>query len=149
MKGRFCYEKTGYDIDAIKNEVSKYSVSKSIGTSKVTNVTYSLSLDSEIAVNFYLTTSDGSDPNVTVTFNGKNYTAERQGDGRYKIKISNIPINKLGDTITVTGDGELTVTASALAYVNAKLGKAETTEGTHNALAALYKYYIAAVAYAG
>ena len=143
------YYETGYDIDAIETAVSGYGVSKDFGASKVTNVSYSLSLDSKIAVNFYLTTSDGSDPDVTVTFNGKNYTAERQGDGRYKIKISNIPIDKLDDDVTVTGDGGFTVTASALAYVNAKLGKAETTEGTHNAMAALYKYYEAANDYVG
>ncbi|MBQ2468058.1 MAG: hypothetical protein II503_00105, partial [Clostridia bacterium] len=76
----------------------------------------------------------------------------RQDSGRYLIEIADIPAFALGDTydITISADGEATVSLSALSYayavLNAESGPFDTDEA-RLAATALYRYYAAARAY--
>ena len=77
------------------------------------------------------------------------YTAERQSDGRYLVRIPNIPAHRLGEMITVTGTAgsAFTVKVAALSYVRSVLNSSSSNGAAKNALSALYAYCAAVLAF--
>ena len=119
--------------------------------SGIDRVNYSLSLNSDTSINLYLTPAAGFEGPVTATLDGRSLEAQRQADGRWRVVIEGIPAHKLGDayTVRVTAGTEFTVAVSALSYMNALLSSEAYAQDTaaQNAMAALYRYYTATMAY--
>ena len=129
--------------------LSGSGMAKDIADTAVSGVTYNLNLDSTITVNIKL--SAGESLNASGTFDGRVIAGEETEDITL-VHVAGIPIKKLGETITVTGTGstngaEYTVTLSGLSYIRAILNKPSSSKAAKNAMAALYEYYLAAVAY--
>ena len=138
-----------YDCDAIKAAVEDKAFAKDISGASIADVSYSLNLSSETSINVYIKPESGVPVTASAIFNGKDYEAELQPDGRYLVKITGIPATLLGETITVTGDadGAFSISVSALSYVRSVLNNDSFSENAKNAVSALYNYYIAAAAY--
>ena len=141
-----CYAES-YDIDAVKTAVANYAIDRTL-CGDIEKVTYSLQMDSDTAICLHfkpVTDYNGS-------FAADGFTATKQKDGRYLVKIPNIDAHKLGDPYTVvvtTTNGESTVTVSALSYVKGILNAEAYQNNTaaQYAVAAVYHYYAAAAAY--
>ena len=140
-----------FELESIRTAVQNYTLTKKIDGSKVTKATSCLNLESETALDVFLTVEAGTELTASATFNGKTFTAVRQKDGRYRIRVSGISAHQLGDAITITGTagGDFTITVSALAYVRAMLGLEAYSGDAWNAMAALYQYHAAAMKYRG
>ena len=138
-----------YDYADILSKVSPKAFVKTLGTSNVEKATYKLHLDAETTVDVYLTPKNGAAITASATFNGKTYTAVKQSDGRYLVRIPNISAHMLGDMITINGTAgsAFTVQVCALSYVRSVLNNAGSTEAAKNGLASLYAYYDATMAY--
>jgi len=137
-----------YAGTGLVSSLSGYGVSASL-SSNVTAASYSLSLDSETAINIYLTTDSElteSDIGVSApegtTFD---YTAEKAGS-RTRVTITGIGAHELGSEFTVTV-GTSWIKASALSYVQKTLSNGNAAPENKNAAAALYAYYEKAVEY--
>ena len=139
-----------FDLDSIRNAVDSYAFVKNIEGSKITETTYRLNLESETMVDVFLTVEDGTELTASATFNGKTFTAVKQADGRYRIRVSGISAHLLGETITITGTAgsDFTITVPALAYARAVLNSDEFDADAKNTMAALYQYYAAVKQYA-
>ena len=133
-----------YNMDEVKTAVSGYTLNLNKGASEVGEALMRLSLDSETALSVRLTVEDDTPLTATAQLNGKTFTAEKQNDGSYIIKIVGIKASQLGSTITINGTagGEFSVTVSALAYVNSILNSSTYSNNTDakNAMASLYYY---------
>ncbi len=135
----------GFDITAYKG-------------SEVAKITYSLSLDSETALNIYLTPAE----NVEFTneiFSVKkgnedysHYIMEKVG-ARYRVKITGIGAHELGTGFNIevgSGENKTTISnVSVVSIVKKYLNPENTTikDATKKAATALYYYYQAAIAY--
>ena len=126
-----------------------YAISATLDTDVITKASYSLDLESETAINFYLTTdSELSKDNVSVTAPSGttfNYTVEKVGS-RYRVQITGIGAHELGTEFALR-TGNTTISASAMTYVRQRLANANASEVTKNAAAALYAYYQEAINY--
>ena len=133
------------DYDTVQTSTDIYAlVNNNIGGSGITDVTYSLNLDSSTAINIYLTVSNDYKGNVSAYLDGGTVSiADKLSNGTYKIKIDDIPAHKLGTTSTVTINAAKTFTLeiSALSYVNAALKYYREDTKLCDAMTALYKYY--------
>ena len=144
---------TTEEIRQVSTDVKPYAfVNENVGGSGVTNIEYSLNLDSSTAVNIYFTVSDDYTGNVGAYLGtGTENLAVRQGSNSnvYRVQIDDIPAHKLGDTSTVriATAKEFEVRFSALSYVNAVLDYFPDDEEMCRAVTALYKYYTATMAY--
>ena len=99
-----------------------YAISATLDSAVITAASYSLDLDSETAINFYLTTeSELTKDNVSVTAEGATfeYTVEKIGS-RYRVQITGIGAHELGTVFTLT-TGNTTISASAMTYVQQRL----------------------------
>ena len=138
-----------YDINAVKAAVADYAIDRTY-SSDIEKVSFSLLMDTDTSIYLYFKPVSGYTGGFTVD----GYTATKQSDGRYLVKIPNIGADKLGTTYTVvatTDAGSTTVKVSALSYVKGVLD-AYTTDSekdvhAQNAAAAIYRYYAAANAY--
>ena len=137
-----------YDTDAVGEALAAYAAVKDYGDSRLTGVSYRLRLDSETALDVYITAESGVEVTAEASFNGKTYTARKQDDGRYLIHISGIPAHLLGTPAVITGDagGAFRITVSALSYARDVL-TGDCGADAKNAMAALAAYYDAAIAY--
>ena len=127
-----------------------YSISATLDKTVIKSASYSLDLESETAINFYLTTdSELTKDNVSVTAEGADfeYTVEKVGS-RYRVRITGIGAHELGTVFTMT-TGNTTISASAMTYVQQSLANSRASRAAKNAAAALYAYYEAAIAYRG
>ena len=142
------YYTESFDYDMILPEVESLAFVKELGSSKITKATYKLHLDSTTTVDVYLTPEEGTEVTASAAFNGKTFSAEKQSDGRYMVRIPDISAHQLGDMITITGDadGTFTVMVSALSYTRSVL-KNNTNKPEMDGLSALYQYFAAVMAY--
>ena len=157
---------TDSDVQEAAQEVRKYAADYDISNSAITKLTYSLVLDSETALNIYLTPSDtlkpslvGStgdietpeiDSGVCAYLDGSTENlAVLQSDGRYRVQISGISAHLLGEmhTIRVIAGGTFDIKISALSYVNAVLSSSAFGNSAKQGVTSLYKYYTSAIAY--
>lgn len=126
-----------------------YAISATLDKDVITKAGYSLDLDSETAINFYLTTeTELTKDNVSVTAaegTTFEYTVEKVGS-RYRVQITGIGAHELGTAFTMT-TGNTTITASAMTYVQQSLANSNAAAATKNAAAALYEYYLQAINY--
>lgn len=105
-----------------------------------------LSLDAKTSIYLYFDVADTYKDGLTVTVDGKNAMVE-EIDGQYRVVISGISAHLLGKAYTVVVNGTMTVNVSALSYAHAVLSGTTVSENAKNAMAALYAYYNATVAY--
>ena len=123
------------------------------GESGIEKVTFSLYLDSDTALYFYLKPNDGFSGDVTALIDGEN-VAEKVGD-RYRVAVPDISAHLLGTeyTVDVNAGGNFQLKASAMSYVklafDAYTGTTDKDEHAQKAMTALYRYYAAAAAMKG
>ena len=124
--------------------------------SEVTKITYSLSLDSETALNIYLTPAENvefTNENFSVRKGNVAYTdyiVEKVG-ARYRVKITGIGAHELGTGFNIevgSGENKTTISnVSAVTVVKKYLANNTIKAETKKAATALYYYYQAAIAY--
>ena len=147
------YYTESYDLEAINAAVKDYERTAEIVEADIANITYSLSLDSETALNIFVAPQQSYDGNVEISIanlSADDYTITKQSDGRYKIVISNIAAHNLGKTFNIsvtTANGETTYNVSALSYVYAVLNNASFDETAKYAVSSIYKFYEATMNY--
>ena len=128
----------------LPSSISGFDVAASLDNATIVSATYSLTLDTETALNIFLTPAEGitlTKENVSVAATGAyvEYAVEPAGS-RYRVRITGIGAHELGTKITITA-GTSTVTASALSYVQKCLANENAKPEAKNAAAALYRYY--------
>ena len=139
-----------YNYTTIKGAVSAKAIDRQIEGNDIEKITYSLTLDSETAINVYFQMAAGYNGSFSAKLDGDTYTASKQSDGRYLIKIKGISAHLLDDVhnIAVTTDGGgATVKVAALSYVYGLLDMADASDEYKLAAAAIYSYSQAAEAY--
>ena len=147
----------------IRQELASYPpLSMQLNSSDVTGVNASLSLDSETTLDLMLTTNENAGFKdvtlATISSNGLRrespYEPELVGS-RYRIRVDGIRAQDLDKPIIVSGYTEneadythFIINASPLSYAYAVLNAdAFASNHGHDALCALYNYYLAAQAY--
>ena len=135
--------------DAMEN-TEPYQIIRDNQCSDISNIGFSLLLDSKTSIRVYLTPADGFNGTFTsVTVDGKSATVTPKS-GMYMIEIQNISAHELSTTHTVvvtTANGTATITVSALSYVYRLLEVYPTDTVAKNAAVAIYRYSLAADAY--
>ena len=124
--------------------------------SEVTKITYSLSLDSETALNIYLTPAENvefTNENFSVKKGNEDYShykVEKVG-ARYRVKITGIGAHQLGTGFNIevgSGENKTTISnVSAVTIVKKYLANNTIKTETKKAATALYYYYQAAIEY--
>ena len=151
---------TSDEISEIKNgvETAGKKFSKTL-VKNVSNITYSLTFDTDTAINIYITPAEGYTGGFSAAIDGGQPSAcVRQSDGSYKYTISGIPAHKLGDVYEVSvsdysGGTAASVTVSPLSYVWSLIIMSESDTNTElnkaraDVACALYRYYEAAISY--
>lgn len=147
MKGESEY--TESDIIAAREAVSDYTIIRDTGNSGISDIPFSLLLDSETTIRLYLTPKDDYKGSIEAYINGGTNNQAVLTDGKYIVNITGISAHKLGDTYTVRviAGEEFNVKVSALSYVNTMLNRDDVTENEEKGLAALYNYYRTTMAY--
>lgn len=137
--------------------LDEFAYSRTGEISGITSINRSLTLDSKTAINIYFTVDKGMDFSCNVTNKyGMDvyfeYTLIDNGT-RWRVTIPGIYASELGDTYTINVMDEIWIKTSALSYADTVLGM-EGTENENenvmynkNAMAAMYQYYKAAIAY--
>ena len=141
---------TDDDIEEIRQRVSDYSIVRDTGNSGIEKVTFALELDSETIIDVYLKPKDGYAGAVEAYLDdSKENIATLQSDGRYLVQISGVSAHLLGNTYTihVNAGEEFDVKVSALSYVSSILNAANSAKDIKEAVASLYDYYDATMAY--
>ncbi len=127
------------------SDLSQYAIQKQL-SSDISGVSYSLTLDSDTAINLFIIPAPGYDGDIAVTVDGNNAVPVLTG-GRYKIVISGINSLNLAHmhhVVITTSTGQSTVDVSVLSYAYAAMN--DSTEA-RMAMSALYDYYLKSVAY--
>ena len=137
-----------YDELPLPEELDKsYPITFS-PTDDITGGSFSLSLDSETMINFYLSPASAVTGTVAVTKGNSSVEFEEKTyNGMYLISIPGIAAHQLGDAYTVTIDVDPIISGSALSYVEKTWDNENLTEATRNTSKALYGYYQEAMAY--
>ena len=137
-----------YNYDEVTASLAEHTVTYDCGTSNVDSLSYRLVLDSGTMLDLFMD-AGGANIVATGTFNGKTYEAERQKDGRYRIRVPNISAHLLGETLHVEGDsgGEFSVDVSALSFAHTVLSHNLYGNEGNDAMCAFAAYYEAVKAY--
>ena len=115
--------------------------------SKITKVTYSLEFGTTIALEIFFTVEAGTEfsASATCASTGKTYRAYLADDGRYKIRISGILVQELGNmfvSVTGTAGSDFTLDVHPFGYINKAVKSSSTLK--KDAMTALYFFYDAA-----
>lgn len=141
--------KDTYDVDAVADAVADREIVRENDTNgDVSKITYSLKMDSEIAIEVFFKMKSRYAGAFTVTLDDETYTAVKES-GRYVVRITNIPAHELGVTHMIevtTANGTAHVEVSALSYVKSILDAYED-DVSRNTAAAIYAYAAAADAF--
>ena len=145
------YYKQSFDLNAIGSAVAKYAVVRDNKTNgDLSGVpSYALMLDSETSIKAFFTPASGYTGSLKVTIDGKNATVKKDGN-RFYVQTSGISAHKLGEAHTIvatTDHGTATIKVSALSYVDTVLKATTVSAAAKNAVAAIYCYYEAVMAY--
>ena len=125
-------------------------IERDISGTDIEKITYSLTLDSDTAINLYFKMAEGYSGKFEAKIGEENATPELLSDGRYRVKIKGISAHLLDDVhnIAVTTDGGgAIVQVAALSYVYGLLDMADASDEYKLAAAAIYSYSQAAEAY--
>ena len=139
-----------YNLENIKSEVAYKGIERDISGTDIEKITYSLTLDSDTAINLYFKMAEGYSGKFEAKIGEENATPELLSDGRYRVKIKGISAHLLDDVhnIAVTTDGGgAIVQVAALSYVYGLLDMADASDEYKLAAAAIYSYSQAAEAY--
>lgn len=144
---------TEADVQAAADAVKDCTILRNSDGSGIEKITFSLYLDSDTSLYFYLQPEAAFDGTLQAYLRDSDgeITVKKTGDGRYRVAVPGIPAHKLGTdyTVAVTAGGAFALRASAMSYVNALL-HAEAYRNNlpaRYAMTALYHYCQAAAAY--
>ena len=112
-------------------------------------MTYSLEFGTTIALEVFFTVEPGTDFSASAycEYTGKTYRAYLADDGRYKIRVSGISVQELGNmfiSISGTAGSEFTVDLHPFGYIhNAVSTTSETQKALlkKDAMTALFLFY--------
>lgn len=144
------YNSTFYNIAIDGTKDAKYLPQKSVDeNSTITKMTYSLEFGTTIALEVFFTVAPGSDFSASAycEHTGKTYRAYLADDGRYKIRVSGISVQELGDmfiSITGTAGSDFTVNVHPFGYIYNAVSSSSTAEKAQlkkDAMTALYLFY--------
>ena len=144
---------TDADIEAVKTASSEYAFKRVSNNASIKNLQATLLLDSDTVFNVYFQSNNFSGTVLAKVDNQGSYPPPLQSYGKYRgyylVEILNIPAHKLGEmhTVKIEANGVTELNVSALTWANLVLKNSAFSEKTKKAATALYKYYIAAVAY--
>lgn len=118
-------------------------------TTTITKLTYSLEFGTTIALEVFFTVAPGTEFSASAycEHTGKTYRAYLADDGRYKIRVSGISVQELGDmfiSITGTAGSDFTVDIHPFGYIYNAVSSTSTTEKAQlkkDAMTALYLFY--------
>lgn len=119
------------------------------GTPDFRKLSFALVCDSATEMRILFTVASGYIGTLTATVDGTAINVTELGTSK-AVQIANIPAHRLSEPHTIvitTGNGSVTITASALAYVKVLLGAYPNNANATNAAAAIYGYSAAADAY--
>ena len=144
-----CYT-TEYDIEAVKTAVADYGVVRENNSNGdiPKKASYTLLVESETKVRASFTPDSGYNGTFSVTLDGKEYTAVKNGD-KYVVDTPGIPsydLDKAYMIVATTDHGTSSIRISALSYVKSVLNSSTNTTA-QNAMASIYYYATAAKAY--
>ena len=132
-------------------DLASYQATKNGSITQITGVSRALALDHGTDILLYFNCADGYTPDIAVTDKDGNAVAcplTKDESGRYVLTIPNISAHRLGDFYTVSFDnGAMTIDICALSYAYSVLNSSASSTNQKNAVAALYAYYQAAIAY--
>ncbi len=136
---------TAYEYTA--DDLSGYAIRKELNDD-LAAVNYSLTLDTDTAINLFFTPAQGYTGGLTAKLsNGKELKVMKTG-GRYRVTIPGISAHLIGKTydlvITTETNGQSTVSVSALSYAYACM---EEGDPARTLMSAFYDYYLKALAY--
>jgi len=130
-----------------KQDLDSYKIQRNLKEEDIASVSYSLTLDTNTAINLYATPAEGYTGAVTAALSdGTNLDVVKTGS-RYKITISGVSahlLSKMYEVKITTEHGESTVNVSALSYAYACM---DDTDPAKMVMSALYDYYLKAIAY--
>lgn len=133
------------------SELKRFAISKpDAAATGITNVLMSLTLNTATKLHLYIIT----DSEVTINDDRFIQTTVSMGGvdtACYRYTISNIGVGHLGKPETITLNtskaNDATITVSPLSYIYAAINANTLTEYQNKALASIYYYYRAAIAY--
>ena len=143
-------------VQAAKAGVSQYRIDKQLNDSGISNVYYSLSVDSKTTVNVYLEAENNVNiESAEVTGTNRPVSTDkvtRNGVEYYHVAIKNLSADELGDVYKIdvkTDQGEAVINLSAMTYVYSILNSSGYANNltAHYAVTALYNYYMATKSY--
>ena len=139
------------NIEAAKKAVQDFNVVRDPGNSGIEKVSFSLYLDSNTSLYFYLTPEKDFSGDVTAELvepaDGKMKIRVEQIGERYRVAVPDISAHLLGTTckVNVSAGGDFMLEASALSYVNLLMNSdTYKNEFAPKAMTAMYRYYAAA-----
>ena len=144
---------TNADIEAVKTASSAYAFKRVSNNASIKSLQATLLLDSDTVFNVYFQSNNFNGTVLARVDNQGAYPPPIQSSGRYRgcylVEILNIPAHKLGEmhTVKIEANGVTELNVSALTWANLVLKNSAFSDKTKKAATALYKYYIAAVAY--
>ena len=134
-------------FDMSEIEVDDHGIAVENAGNLFSKVSFSLVLDSETALRYYVTPKDEvAFDDLTITCTGEKEPTWKQSGKRYIVQVPNISAHQLSTKYTLT-IGDATFTASGLSYVKMMLTAYENDNDALNAAAAIYHYSAAANAY--
>ena len=139
-----------YDLETIKSEVAYKGIERNISGTDIEKITYSLTLDSDTAINLYFKMAEGYSGKFEAKIGEDTATPELLSDGRYRVRIKGISAHLLAwpyNVSVTTENGSATVKVSALSYVHGLLATEGASDVYNNAAAAIYSYWKAADEY--
>ena len=148
MDCEYTYDKS--DFETVSNDTKDYAIVRNVPEgSGIKNVSFALVLDSETAIEIYLTSKDGYNGTVVahVDTNTTDNMAVKKGS-EYVVSIGNISAHLLGKEYTVnvaTEDVNFDVKISALSYVQSAIH--DDSEAMKRAVTSLYRYWKATMTY--
>ena len=140
------YNETNYNY--VETQISDHAIVRNFDQSVISEIKYSLVLDSKTTIRLYIKPADGYTGDITVS--GAATTATKQKDGRYLVEITGIGADKLGVQYTVnitTTNATAEVKVSAMSYVYGMLTYDNASTEAKDAVCSLYYYWMAAQNY--
>ncbi len=134
-------------LETIREEVNGYAPEKDIDPDKVSNVAFSLNLESETSVHLDFTVSDGTVPSCAQLSDGTELYLKKRAENVYRVRLDGVKALELLDWYTIQlfeGENRIAqVTISPVSYVFLVLGSESEQldyDDIRNLAAALYLY---------
>ena len=143
------YDFDDTDFKTVSNDTKDYAIVCNVPEgSGIKNVSFALVLDSETAIEIYLTSKDSYTGTVIAHVDGGTENMAVKKGSEYVVSIGNVSAHLLGKEYTVnvaTGDVNFDVKISALSYVQSAIH--DKSEAMKQAVTSLYRYWKATMTY--